>query len=111
MTATGRVEHRRQLAADYRHRRGVQPRAPRVFGIGPLLDAIADVADIHRLVGQPRTAEENRVLGLTRGRRRDYARFGLNAYTADNLAVHVGLHPAEIWSDWHTAADLEDGAP
>ena len=33
----------------------------------------------------------------------------VDAYTADEWAVALGVHPSEIWGNWHTAADLEDG--
>lgn len=32
----------------------------------------------------------------------------IDAYTADNWAIALGLHPSEIWAEWHTAADLVD---
>lgn len=34
---------------------------------------------------------------------RHYRESGLSALVADRLAVRVGLHPAEVWSDWFEA--------
>lgn len=42
---------------------------------------------------------------------RQYRRDGLSAFQADRLAVRLGLHPAEVWTDWCIgAAELEEAS-
>lgn len=38
-----------------------------------------------------------------------YTRGGCPLYSADILAARIGVHPTEIWDDWDTYPDLEDG--
>ena len=32
----------------------------------------------------------------------------IDPFSADSWAIAIGLHPSEIWDDWHTAMDLID---
>lgn len=67
---------------------GLQPREPR-FPTGPLEDLV-DADRLRAAVGR---------LGVKRQWYR-WRLAGLPERRADELAVEVGLHPAEVWADW-----------
>ena len=73
----------------------------RPFPVAPLVEATKDRTVPYTVEGVPNTqqirADENRRLGVTRGQRRRMEAFGLDAFTADRLAIRSGLHPAMVW--------------
>lgn len=49
-------------------------------------------------------------LGIPPSRFRRYRRSGLSTEQADRLAIHVGLHPSQVWDSWW-ADSLSDVCP
>ncbi|MDP1795196.1 MAG: hypothetical protein Q8K63_13755 [Acidimicrobiales bacterium] len=84
------------------------PSNHRPFALAPLLELLDDIrpADLHP--GQPTTAWENAQLQLNRAARGHYETHGMTPYTADAVAMRLGLHPAEIWGDqwWNDARNF-----
>ncbi len=86
---------------------GFPRRPPRPFPLQPLLDFVRAGIDCS-LLPQQRLEVENRRLGLLSRQKADWARIGLDAATADMLAIRIGLHPAEIWGNWFAECPDED---
>lgn len=67
-----------------------------------------------RLPLEPLVARFGGVSGLARALGRDRAQVGkwrqrgVTLDTADRIAVAVGLHPCEVWPEWHSLG--EEGA-
>jgi hypothetical protein len=55
----------------------------------------------HLCADPDNVTEIARVLGLSRTQVYRYRTNGVNARAADELAVHIGFHPLEIWPDWY----------
>lgn len=66
---------------------------PSSFPVEPLV-AAAGVTSLAALA---------RRCGVGGSQMRLYRENGMSARVADRLAVRVGLHPAEVWSDWFEA--------
>lgn len=43
-----------------------------------------------------------RALGVARTQASHWRAQGVPLHTADRLAVSVGLHPCEVWPEWHS---------
>jgi hypothetical protein len=90
------------------------PSEPRPFAFGPLYDMIVPVPGPTKVVSGAVSRCDGDVakvaLKLGVDRQVVYRGFseGLGAYTADGLAIRMGMHPVEIWPDWYTWLPSED---
>lgn len=74
----------------------------RTFPLAPLVAAVnaryGAPVDVVRLA---------RLLGVDRWRVYDARAFGLSVDLADKWAIAIGLHPLEVWPDFHADIDPE----
>lgn len=66
----------------------------RRFPFGALADAAGDMT----------TTEMARRAGVSRRGMQRYVTAGVPEHCADAIAVRLGLHPGEVWSEWFEAA-------
>lgn len=72
------------------------PTNPDRYHLGPWLEIVAG-----QIGRAPQVADLVDRHGLSRRTWHRYLRDGIDARTADRLAVATGWHPAYIWPHWH----------
>lgn len=59
-----------------------------------------ELAPLQHALGHPTHATLAELVGVKRATVAQWTQRGLNAHQADRIAVAVGFHPAEVWTDW-----------
>lgn len=60
-------------------------------------------APLEQTVGAPNTCRLAMVLGVHPRQVYRWRSYGVTEVQADELAIAVGVHPAEVWPDWLTS--------